>query len=118
MTARIPKRLAGPIQLASAAATIYTAPNPTSLPTGMIAKAYVRHIHLSNPDTVSHTVTLSITADAASKRILDAYTLAAGTTKDDFPLYVLEAAEVIQGFADVATKVVCIIDGDEVVLGG
>lgn len=116
--ARIPKRLAGPAQLAAATATLYTAPNPSSLPTGMLFKAYIRHIHLSNPDTVSHTVTLAIGADAASKRILDAYTMAAGTTLDLFPLYVLEATELLTGFADSATKVVYIVDGDEVVLGG
>lgn len=118
MSARIPKRLAGPIQLASSTATIYTAPNPSSLPTGMIAKAYIKHIHLSNPTANARTVTMSITADAASKRILDAYTLAAGTTKDDFPMYVLEAGEIIAANADAATAVVCVIDGEEVVLGG
>jgi hypothetical protein len=118
MAARIPKRLTGPAQLAGAAATIYTCPNPSSLPTGMLSKAIIRHIHLKNPDVSPITVTMSIGTDAASKRIFDADSIPAGGTLDHFGLYILEANEVIQAFASTASKIVYIIDGDEVITGG
>lgn len=107
--ATTPLRLAGPAQLGNAAATLYTVPSTT--------KTIVRHIHLFNADTVAHTITISITADAASKRIYDAYSLAAGTELDRWGYYVLEAAEILQGFADTASKVTYTIDGDQLTLG-
>jgi len=118
MAAKIPKRLAGPAQLSGTAATLYTAPNPSSLPTGMLAKALVKHIHLMNSDTVARLVTISVTTDGATKRLLDAVSIAAGATRDDYPYLPLEANEVIQGFADVASKVTYIIGGDEMITGG
>jgi len=119
MPARIPNRLAGPAQLANAAATLYTTPNPSSLPAGMTAKTIVRHIHLFNNDTATaYKATLSITADGATKRILDAYSIAASSPYDSFPYYILAAGEIVQGFADTASKITYIIDGDEIILGG
>jgi hypothetical protein len=118
MSARIPKRLAGPAQLSGAAATLYTAPNPSSLPTGMLAKAIVKHIHFQNPTAAAIAVTLSITADAASKRFLDAVDVPAHGTRDDYPYLVLEAGETIQGFAGTASQVVYEIGGDEIITGG
>lgn len=106
--ARIPKRLAGPSQLASSAGTLYTVASSR--------RGIIRHIHLSNPTAGALTVTLSIGTDGASKRILDAYSIAAGATYDHYCYYVLEAAELIQGFASSATSVVVIINGDEEVL--
>ncbi len=107
--ASTPKRLAGPAQLTNAAATKYTVPSAT--------KTIVRHIHLFNQDATARTFTISIGADAAGTRIYDAMTLAAGAEFDRFCYYILEAAEIIQAFADVTLKVNLTIDGDELTLG-
>lgn len=103
--ASTPKRLAGPAQLTASTATKYTVPSAT--------KTIVRQIHLSNPDSVQHTVTVSIGADAAGTRILDAYPIAAGATLDLWCYYVLETTEIIAAFADAASHVVLTVDGDE-----
>lgn len=119
MAARIPTTVGPAAVAATTMTTIYTSPNPSSLPTGMTCKAIVKHIHLQNPDTSSHTITISIGTDAAGKRIYDGYTLAAGTTKDDFPMYVLPANTVIQAAGvDGSTKIVYTIEIDEIILGG
>jgi predicted amidohydrolase len=107
--AKTPKRLFGPAQLTAAAATKYTVPAST--------KTIVRHIHLYNADTVARAVTVSIGADAAGTRIYDAISLAAGAELDRWVYYVVEAAEVIQAFADVTAKVTLTVDGDELTLG-
>lgn len=113
--ARTPKRLYGPAQLTNATATKYTVPAAT--------KTIIRHIHISNPDTVPHSYTISIGADAAGTRIYDTYSIpaaAAGVTdsvRDHYPYYIMEAAEVLAAFADVSAKLVITIDGDELTLG-
>lgn len=112
---RTPKRLVGPLQLAAAAATLYTVPSAT--------KTVIREIVLSNPDTSAHTVTLSIGADAASTRFMGSYNIpaaAAGVTGSrviEFHYLVMETTEILQGFADAATKVVIVVTGDELTLG-
>lgn len=107
--ARIPKRLAGPSQLAAAAATLYTVASSR--------RGIIRHIHLSNPTGSAATkFTISIGTDGASKRIFDVYPLAAGATYDHYCYHVLEAAEVIQAFADSASAIVITINGDEEIL--
>jgi hypothetical protein len=113
--ARTPKRLAGPAQIATGPATIYTVPAST--------KTVIRHIHIQNPSGSPVTVTLSITADAAGKRILDAFSVpaqAAGVTAnvlDIWCYYVLEAAEVLQAAAGTNNILVITVDGDELTLG-
>jgi len=106
--ARISKRMAGPLQLANSAATLYTVASGR--------RGIVRHIHLTNPTGGALTFTISIGTDAAAKRIFDAVSIAAGGEKDHYCYYPLEAAEVVQGFASAATSVVCTISGDEEVL--
>ncbi len=106
--ARIAKRLYGPSAAPTTTTTLYTVPSTT--------KTIVRHIHLSNPTAGALTVTLSIGADAAGTRIFDAYSIAAGSVLDHWCYYVLEAAQILAGFASAATLVIT-IDGDEIVLG-
>jgi hypothetical protein len=112
---RIPKRLFGPAALTNAAATKYTVPANT--------KTIIRQIHLQNPSGAAVPVTVSIGADAAATRILDAYSLAAAAVGEpdsvyDPPCYyVLEAGEVIQAFAGTTAVIVMTINGDECVLG-
>ena len=112
--AGVPKRLAGPAQVSNAAATKYTVPAST--------RAVVRHIHVQNPSGSPVTFTLSIGADAAATRILDAFSIpaaAAGVTesvKDWWCYYVLEAAEIIQAFAGTNNILTLTIDGDVIAL--
>jgi hypothetical protein len=103
--AQTPKRLAGPSQLTDTAATLYTVPSAT--------KTVVRYIHVSNPSGSAVTLTLSIGTDGASKRIYDALSIDAGSAQDFFCYHVLEAAEVIQGFAGTTDEIVITIDGEE-----
>lgn len=107
--ARIAKRLAGPAQVSNAAATKYTVP--------AVTKTIIRHIHVANPSGSTATFTLSIGADAATLRLFDAYSIAAGAVLDHFCYYVLEAAEIIQGLSGTNNVLVLTIDGDEIVLG-
>jgi len=99
------KRLFGPAQLTAAAATKYTTPAGK--------KALIRCFHFYNADTSARTVTLSIGADAAGTRLLDAYSIPAGSVYDLWGYYELDAAEIIQALADVTLKVTLTIQGDE-----
>lgn len=103
------KRLAGPAQLSGSAATKYTAPSyvPSTLAT------IIRKIHLYNADTVARAVTVSIGADAAGTRILDAYSMAAGSYLPLFGPWTLKTGEILQAFADSANKVTITVDGEE-----
>lgn len=113
--ARIPKRLAGPAQVSNVAATKYTVP--------ALTKTIVRHIHVQNPSGSAVTFTLSIGADAAATRVIDAFSIpaaAAGVTAsvvDWYPYYVLEVGEIIQALAGTNNILTLTIDGDEIVLG-
>ena len=106
--ARIAKRLAGPAQVSNAAATKYTVP--------ALTKTIIRHVHIQNPSGSAVTFTMSIGADAASLRIFDAFSIAAGTVLDHFCYYVVEAAEVVQAFAGTNNILTLTIDGDESIL--
>jgi hypothetical protein len=113
--ARLPKRLVGPVAIATGPATIYTAPSyiPNTQST------IVRHIHLQNPSASPVTVTLSIGADAAGTRILDAFSIpaqAAGVTSnilDIFCYYVLTSAQILAAASGTNNIVVITVDGDE-----
>lgn len=113
--ARIPKRLAGPAQVSNAAATKYTVPSLT--------KTVIRHIHVQNPSGSAVAFTLSIGADAAGTRVIDAFSIpaaAVGVTAsvvDFYPYYVLEAAEIVQAFAGTNNILTLTINGDEITLG-
>ncbi len=105
----IRKRLHGPAQVSNAAATKYTVPANT--------KTTVRHIHIQNPSGSAVTFTMSIGADAAAVRVYDAFSIAANSIRDDYPIYVLEETEIIQAFAGTNNILVLTIDGEENVLG-
>jgi hypothetical protein len=113
--ARVPKRLAGPALVTNAAATKYTVP--------ALTKAILRHIHVQNPTALAVTFTLSIGADAANTRIIDAFSIpgaAAGvgaSILDIFGYFVLDVGEIIQAFAGTTNVLTLTLDGDEIVLG-
>jgi hypothetical protein len=106
-----PRRLAGPTQLAAAAATIYTVP--------ALLSALIRHIHIQNPTgSVATVFTISVGADAAGTREYSTFALVAGGTPFDwYPYLPLTTGQIIQAFADVAASMVITIGGDEWVTG-
>lgn len=105
-----PKRIIGPTQLAAAAATLYTA--PSYIPNTMVT--VVRKLAFFNADTVARLVTISIGADAAGTRILDQFSIPAGQpyAYPGVPITIVQAGT-IQGFCDVASKVVVTADALE-----
>jgi hypothetical protein len=100
------KRLVGPKQLANSATTEYTVPSATT--------TVIRMIHLSNPTAADKTVTISIGADAAGTRILDAYTVPAGTVFGYPCNFTMATTEILQMSASAATSVVAVVNGIEV----
>lgn len=113
--ARTPKRLAGPAQVSNAAATKYTCPATT--------KTIIRHIHVQNPSGSACTFTMSIGADAAATRIIDAFSIpaaAAGVSAsivDWWGYWVVDAGEVVQAFAGTNNILTLTLNGDEITLG-
>lgn len=107
--ARIPKRLAGPLQVSNSATTRYTVP--------ALTKTVIRHIHVSNPSGSAVTFTLTIGTDAAAVRLFDAYSIAANTVFDHFCYYPVDVAEIIQTNAGTNNVLVFVLNGDEIVLG-
>jgi len=102
-------------QLANAAATVYTVPANTL--------GVIRHIHVQNPSALPVTFTMSLGADAAGKRIYDAYSIpaaAAGqpaSVLDVFCYYVLPAGTTVQAFAGTAATLTFTMDGQELTAG-
>lgn len=108
---KIPKRLAGPAPIDTTVETIYTVPAS--------ARAVIRHIHIQNPSASPIGVTVSIGADAAGVRILDAYSVpgaavgVTGNVLDVWGPYTLEAGEIIQASATGGDDITTItIDGE------
>lgn len=99
------KRLVGPKQMANSATTEYTVPGATT--------TTVRLIHFSNPTAGQLTVTLSIGADAAGTRLLDAYPIPAGSIFAYPCHFTLATTEILQMSASAATSVVVCVDGIE-----
>lgn len=108
MSGKVAKRMHGPAQVATGPATKYTVPANR--------RGIVRHVHVQNPSGAPVTFTMSIGADAAGTRILDAKSIAAGEVFDHFGMYVLEAAEILQAGAGTNNILTLTVDGDEIVL--
>lgn len=110
---KTPTRLFGPAQVATGPTTLYTVP--------ALTKAVVRHIHIQNPSGSPVTLTLSIGADAAAARLLDAFSIPAaaagvtGNVLDIWCYYVLATAEVIQAAAGTNNILVITGNGDLIV---
>lgn len=112
---RNPKRLVGPAQIATGPTTIYTVPASTV--------TIIRKIHINNPSASPVTVTLSVGADAAGTRYLDAYSIpakAAGVTdsvRDIWEYLPMTAAEILTASAGTNNILVIIVSGDEYTAG-
>lgn len=90
------KRLSGPAALTTSAATQYTVPGSTS--------TILRSIHVANTSaSVVSTLTLSIGADAAGTRLFAAFPIPGSGVLDWSGFIVLNAADIIQALASVAT---------------
>lgn len=103
------KRLFGPALLTNSAATKYTCPSTT--------KTRIRHIHISNNSGSIVNLTISIGADAAGTRIFDAFPIPANDVYNDYGIYVVDAAEIVQAFASTGSVLNVTIDGEEITLG-
>ena len=99
------RRLFGPAALTNAAATKYT------VPAGL--RGIIRHVRITNPSGAPVNVTVSVGADAAGVRLLDAVPFAAGAEKDYYWYLTLAAAEIIQAFASTTGVVIMTINGEE-----
>lgn len=102
-------RLAGPAQVSNAAATKFTV--------AANEKNVVDHIHIQNPSAATVNFTMSIGADAAGTRLLDAYPIGPGQVLDLYPEYVLEETEIFQAFAGTNNILTLTINGRRSVLG-
>lgn len=103
---KINKRMVGPKQLAASTTTEYTVPAST--------RAVIRQVTIINPEGGStRTYTFGIGADAASTRIRDAKTIAAGVEHVIYGPFTLEAAETFRMHASAATALVAVVDGEE-----
>ena len=107
--ARTWKRLAGPLLVTNAVVTRYTVPAST--------KTLIRNIHFQNNSGAGVDITVSIGADAAGTRILDAQTLAADAVLDLYGPYVMDAAEILQTNASITNVCTITISGEEITLG-
>jgi hypothetical protein len=99
------KRLAGPVALAGAAATVYTVPGSTT--------AVLRGLHVANESVAAATFTLSVGADAAGKRLWFAQSVAPGDSFDWTGNVPLVAAEVVQAYASAAATLTLTLSGVE-----
>ena len=99
------KRLAGPAQLTTSAATQYTVPASTT--------AVVRNIHVANTSAAVAKFTMSIGTDAAGTRFYDEVEIPVDGALDWSGFLVLAATEVIQAKSDTATALTLTISGVE-----
>lgn len=103
------KRLAGPLLITNSATTRYTVPAST--------KTIIRNIHIQNNAGTAVDVTLSIGADAAGTRILDAISVPGDGTLDLYGPFVMDAAEILQSNANVTNQLTLTVSGEEITLG-
>lgn len=99
------KRLAGPVSMAAAAASVYTVPAATV--------TTIRSIHVVNTTASSASFTMSIGADAAGTRLFYAYSVGPGDVFDWSGIIVMAATEILQMYASAASSLTATISGVE-----
>jgi hypothetical protein len=113
--ARTVKRLFGPAQVATGPATVYTSP--------ALTKTRIKFLWVNNPSAGIVTLTVSVGADAAGTRLLDAYNIpakGAGVTDSVRPMFVdivLEPGEILQLAAGTNLILVAMATGEQEFLG-
>ena len=100
----LPRRLSGPALLSNSAVTLYSA----------WRSAGITMLHVSNPSGSALDVTISIGSDAQGTRILDSYAVRADWAGSFKCYYVLQAGEVLQGFASVGSVATLTVSGYEI----
>lgn len=85
--------------------TVYTVPGATS--------AVIKNVIVSNPSTAT-TITLSIGADAAATRWLDAYAIAANSNTNLFFYLPMATGEILQAKSAADDVIVLTVGGDEI----
>jgi hypothetical protein len=100
------RRFAGPVYLGVAASVLYTVPGSTT--------AILRYIRVTNSNAADRTITLSIGADGAGKRLIEAQTVPGNGALDWSGFVPLNAAETLQGLASAATSLTVTLAGVEV----
>lgn len=103
------KRLFGPALLTNASATKYTTPSATL--------TEIRLLHVSNGTTSAATVTVSIGADAAGTRIIDAESIPPNSTREYWGPHYLAAAEILAAFSGTTGVVTLTVEGSEISVG-
>lgn len=101
------KRLAGPSQLTTSAATLYTVPASTT--------CIVRHIHVANTTANVVTLTLGIgAAGTAANQLFSAYPLNGNAVLDWTGFMVLNAADILSALAGTGSALTITVSGIEV----
>ncbi len=101
----IAKRIVGPTQLGTAAATVYTVPASTT--------TILRHIKVCNESSSAVSFTLSIGADAAGKRLYYQVSIPGNGVLDWSGFEILAAAETLQSYASASTSLTLTLSGVE-----
>ena len=97
-------RFYGPAQPGTTAATLFTAPTAGS--------ATIRHIRIANTTATAATITISVGADAAGKRIYDTFSVPAHGIHDSGSMaLVLANSETLQGLQGTASALTLTISG-------
>ena len=99
------KRLYGPAQPGVTAATVYT------VPAGKTSS--LQYLHASNDTALQANLTISVGADAAATRILDAFPLPPHGLLSLPMVITLTAAEIIQVLQGTASAITVILNGTE-----
>lgn len=105
MAVKTPVRLAGPANVATGPATVYTVPGST--------RAVVRYVHVSNPSESPATFTLSVGNDAAATRIYADESVPAGGRFERHVFIPLAADEVLQASSGTNNALKLTIGGTE-----
>lgn len=107
--ARSPKRLVGPVAIATGPATVYTTP---------AGGALIRQLHVLNQTGSPATFTLSIGTDATGTRLYKDYSLGANTEADFWEYMPLADSEVVQLASGTNNALIITIGGDLVSASG
>ena|SRR3990167_11045543 len=99
-------RLAGPTQLGTGAATVYTVPGATT--------AIIRSLLVCNTTANQVKFTVSIGADAAGTRVFFERAIAPRETFEYHGFIVLTAAGTLQAYADTASAATLTVSGVQV----
>lgn len=100
------KRVYGPAQLGTSAATLYTVPGSTTF--------VLRYMLFNNSTSTDRSITVSIGANAAATQILSVRTVPANGTVEWVGSIPMTATEIIQGLAAAATAITAVVCGVEI----